>query len=78
MEQAGRVHLLPEEVYWTCASKAKTHALAGELGIPVPLQVVVNDLNSLHTMRRRDSDPHWYLSPRHLPPPRSIHPPNRE
>jgi protein-tyrosine-phosphatase/predicted ATP-grasp superfamily ATP-dependent carboligase len=44
---AGRVNLLPDDVYWTCASKAKTHALAAELGIPVPVQTTAHDQASL-------------------------------
>ncbi len=39
IESSGRVHLLPSDVYWTCANKARTHALARQLGVPVPRQI---------------------------------------
>ena len=48
VERCRGVHLLPDDVYWTCASKARTHALALSLGIPVPRQLPVSSLAELH------------------------------
>lgn len=44
LEPCGRIWLLPDDVYRTCASKAHTHALATSLGIPVAQQQAANDV----------------------------------
>jgi protein-tyrosine-phosphatase/predicted ATP-grasp superfamily ATP-dependent carboligase len=44
LEPSGRIWLLPDDVYRTCASKAQTHALATSLGIPVAQQRAVNTI----------------------------------
>jgi protein-tyrosine-phosphatase/predicted ATP-grasp superfamily ATP-dependent carboligase len=44
IERAGRVYLLPDEVFRICFSKRETHELAERLGIPVPLQALVHSL----------------------------------
>lgn len=42
IERAGRVYLLPDDVFRICFSKRETHELAGRLGIAVPRQALVH------------------------------------
>ena len=52
IEPHAAVYLLSDEAFAVTASKVRTSALARELGIPVPFEVVVDDAGALDRIQR--------------------------
>lgn len=50
IEPAGRLDLLPDDVFETCFNKEKTYDLAQRLGVPVPRQRLVHSETELETL----------------------------
>jgi protein-tyrosine-phosphatase/predicted ATP-grasp superfamily ATP-dependent carboligase len=59
----GRICLLPDDVYRTCASKDQTYLLAQRLEIPLPAQVIASTLDDVRAAAARFGYP-LVLKPR--------------